>query len=69
MTRVIGLFGFAGAFLMISPALRNTVLDAVNISMVVIEQYSPYSYFAAAALVFGGATIALRTGQSHRGKA
>jgi len=60
------MFGFAGAFLMISPDLRNSALNAVNFATVFVEQYSPYSYFAAAVLVFGGATFTLRTGQSHR---
>jgi hypothetical protein len=60
------MFGFAGAFLMISPDLRNSVLDAVNFATIFVQQYSPYSYFAAAVLVFGGATFTLRTGQSHR---
>jgi hypothetical protein len=60
------MFGFAGAFLMISPDLRNTVLDGVNFATVFVQQYSPYSYFAAAVLLFGGATFSLRTGQSSR---
>ena len=66
MTRVIGTLGFAGAFLMISPDLRKTVLDTMNLATVFIEQYSPYSYLVAALLVFGGATVTLRTGQSSR---
>jgi len=60
------MFGFAGAFLMISPDLRNSALDAVNLMTVFVEQYSPYSYFAAVVLLFGGATFTLRTGQSPR---
>lgn len=66
MTRVIGLLGFAGAFLVISPDLRKTVLDAANITMVFIEQYSPYSYLGVAVLVLGGATVTLRAGQNPR---
>jgi hypothetical protein len=60
------MFGFACAFLMISPDLRNTAFEAVNSAAVFVQQYSPYSYFAAAVLVFGGATLTLRTGQSLR---
>jgi hypothetical protein len=60
------MFGFAGAFLMISPDLRNSALDAVNSMTVFVAQYSPYSYLAAAVLLFGGATFTLRTGQSSR---
>ena len=66
MMRILGLFGFTGGFLVISPALRQTVLDGANSVAVFAEQHSPYSYAGVAILVFGGVTLTLLSGQSAR---
>ncbi len=66
MMRVLGLLGFAGGFLIISPALRQMVMDGANSAGQFASEHSPYSYVGLAILVFGGVTLSLRTGQSVR---
>ncbi|PWU02664.1 MAG: hypothetical protein C5B51_20395 [Terriglobia bacterium] len=66
MTRILGLFGFTGGFLIISPSLRQTVLDACYGAAAFAEQHSPYSYVGAVILVFGGVTMTLMSGQNSR---
>ena len=64
MLRLLGMFGFTGGFLMISPALRQTVLEWANAVALFAQQHSPYSYAGVAILVFGAMTITLLSGQS-----
>jgi len=66
MTRILGLFGFTGGFLLISPDLRQTVLAGASSLTVFADQHSPYSYIALVLLVFGGITLSLQTGQGTR---
>ena len=66
MLRILGLFGFTGGFLVISPAMRNAILDIGAMVGNFVQDHSPYSYVAAAILVFGGITLTLLTGQQAR---
>ena len=66
MARVLGLFGFTGGFLIISPQLRQTLLDAAGSSLAFVQSHSPYSYVGIVLLAFGGITITLVTGSSPR---
>ncbi len=66
MTRIVGMFGFAALFLLISPALRSTVVDASTGMVGLFQNYSPYSYIGGALLLFGGVTVTLATGSSPR---
>ena len=66
MARVLGLFGFTGGFLIISPQLRQTLLDAAGSGLAFVQSHGPYSYIGIALLAFGGVTITLVTGSSPR---
>jgi hypothetical protein len=66
MTRALGLFGFTGGFLAISPALRQTLMDVATTSFSVVRQYSPYSYAGLVLAAFGGITMVLVSGSSAR---
>ncbi len=66
MTRVLGLFGFTGGFLVISPALRETLMNIANTTMGLVHQYSPYSYVGIVLVAFGGVTLTLVSGSSAR---
>ena len=48
MTRFIALLAMATGFLLISPSFRGTVLDGLTQSILVLGQYSPWSYIALA---------------------
>ena len=62
MTRLLGMFGFTGGFLVISPAMRHTILDVAAVVGTFVENHSPYSYIGVAVLVFGGVTLTLLSG-------
>ncbi len=47
MIRALGLFGFTGGFLCISPDLRQTMADGAWTVIGYLKAYSPYSYIAA----------------------
>ena len=66
MARLLGTCGFTGGFLVVSPAMRHVILDAVAQTGNFIEHYSPYSYIAVVALVFGGVILTLTSGQRVR---
>jgi hypothetical protein len=66
MLRLLGIFGFTGGFLVISPALRQTVLEWANAAALFAGQHSPYSYIGVAILIFGTMTVALLSGQTSR---
>jgi len=63
MARILGFFGLAGGFLMISPGLRQSVADGAAAVAGFAASYSPYSYCAGVFLAFGVVTITLMTGQ------
>jgi len=66
MARVLGLCGFTGGFLMISPNLRQTLMDSAAYSVSFVQHYSPYSYIGIVLLVFGGVTVTLVSGSTPR---
>lgn len=66
MTRALGVFGFTGGFLIISPAMRQMVMDGVSGSLGLLQQYSPYSYLGVVLVVFGGVSLTLVSGSSPR---
>jgi hypothetical protein len=55
LLRVLGTFGLAVTFLVISPALRETLLDGANYLSRVLTQNSPGSYVAVGMLLLAGA--------------
>ena len=67
MARALGLFGFTGGFLIISPNLRQMLMDGAGNGMAWVQQYSPYSYVGIVLLVFGGVSLTLVSGSSPRG--
>ena len=66
MARVLGVFGFTGGFLIISPNLRQVLTDGAGSSLAFVQQYSPYSYVGIVLLVFGGVSLTLVSGSSPR---
>jgi len=66
MARALGLCGMTGGFLMISPNLRQTLIDLTNNGLAMVQQYSPYSYIGVVLVVFGGVSITLITGSNPR---
>ena len=55
LLRAIGTFGFAVAFLLISPALRGTLLDGVDAFGRTLSENSPGSYVAVGLVLLAGA--------------
>ena len=66
MARALGMFGFTGGFLIISPQLRQTLIDAANSSLTFVQNHSPYSYVGIVLLAFGGVTVTLVSGSNPR---
>lgn len=66
MARALGLCGFTGGFLIISPSIRQTLLDTTASSWALVQQYSPYSYVGLVLLAFGGVALTLISGSSPR---
>ncbi len=66
MTRLLGLFGFTGGFLIISASFRQTLLDLANTGLVFVQAHSPYSYAGIVLVVFGVITVTLVSGSSPR---
>ena len=50
-TRVTGCIGLGALFLVISPTIRQTVLDAIGAIEHGFEVYAPYSYVAGVVMV------------------
>jgi hypothetical protein len=63
MVRLLGMFGFTGGFLVISPEMRQTVWKGLHLADTFLQAHSPYSYLGVVLLVFGGVTMTLVTGQ------
>ncbi|MBZ5582052.1 MAG: hypothetical protein LAQ30_07565 [Acidobacteriia bacterium] len=53
MIRTIGIFGFAGGFVLISPALREALQQAAMQSAAYLNAHSPYSYVGVVAAALG----------------
>ena len=51
IARAMGFLGMGALFLMISPKIRQTVLDSIGSINHQFELYAPYSYVAGVALV------------------
>jgi hypothetical protein len=66
MARALGLFGFTGGFLVISPQLRQALADGATSGLGLVQQYSPYSYVVVVLAVFGGVSLVLVSGSSPR---
>jgi hypothetical protein len=66
MARALGLFGFTGGFLVISPELRQTLVDLANSGMIFVQSHSPYSYAGIALVAFGGVTVTVVSGSRLR---
>lgn len=66
MARALSLFGFTGGFIMISPHLRQMVMDGALGSWALVQQYSPFSYVGIVLLVFGGVSATLVSGSAPR---
>lgn len=66
MARVLGLFGFTGGFLVISPQLRQALVDLAGSGATFVQNHSPYSYVGLALVAFGGVTVTLVSGSNLR---
>ena len=66
MARFLGICGFTGGFLLISPQLRQSLMDRVFEGVALLHQYSPYSYGAVALVVFGGVSLTVISGSKPR---
>jgi hypothetical protein len=53
MLRACSLLGLAFAFLIISPPLRETVLDGIAQTAAAVVRYSPYSYIGLGLALLG----------------
>jgi len=66
MVRFLSLSAMTGAFLLISPSLRNDVAGGYNFAGLTLEQNSPYSYFLLAILAVFGLMILIRKSATPR---
>jgi hypothetical protein len=66
MARALGLFGFTGGFLIISPNLRQVVLDGFGGSLNFVQNHSPFSYVGIVVVVFGLVSLTLVSGNRPR---
>ena len=57
MFRVIGTFGLGGAFLLISPELRGTVIDGINACARFLDVHSPLSYVGVGVVILLGGMV------------
>ncbi|HLH18091.1 MAG TPA: hypothetical protein VKX45_12780 [Bryobacteraceae bacterium] len=55
MFRALGMFGLAGAFLLISPELRASVWDTIDAAGKLLESHSPLSYVGVGIAILAGA--------------
>ncbi len=65
MIRVLSWITFGVMFLMISPKLRDTVMDWVVTGVGTIKYYSPWSYIGAVTCLLLFAVISNYRGASH----
>jgi hypothetical protein len=56
-TRIIGIFGLGGGFLVLSPTLRHDVVEALGRQSQLLNQYSPLSYIAIGAAALAAAMV------------
>ncbi len=66
MIRAIGIFGFAGGFVLLSPALRDALGQAALQSTAYLNAHSPYSYIGVVAAAFGIMALLARSATSLR---
>ena len=66
MVRAISLLGFGGVFLLISPDFRGSVLGGLATGVNGLNEYSPWSYVACAAVGLVLATISLNRASRPR---
>jgi hypothetical protein len=66
MLRACSLLGLAAGFLIISPALRETLLTGVAQAAAGLDKYSPYSYAGVALALLGGLVAAFSKGTAPR---
>jgi hypothetical protein len=65
MTRLISIVGMSGGFLMISPKLRDCVSHILDVCSLSMNDYSPFSYIAAAVGIFSLFTMVMhRSGKT-----
>jgi hypothetical protein len=66
MLRACSLLGLAAGFLIISPALRGTMLTGIAQAAAGLEKYSPYSYAGALFALLVGLLAAFSKGTAPR---
>ena len=66
MLRACSLLGLAGGFLIISPALRETLLTGIAQAAAGLDKYSPYSYAGVALALLGGLMVVFWKGSAAR---
>ena len=66
MIRACSALGMAGAFLLISPGLRGTVMDGFALAAAGLDKYSPYSYAGVTLALIGGLMAAFARGSAAR---
>jgi len=66
MLRACSLLGMASGFLVISPGLRGTVMNAFALAAAELDKYSPYSYAGVAVALLGGLMLAFYTASAPR---
>ena len=59
MARLIGIFGMGGGFLMLSPKLRELLGHGIDGVAGAMNDYSPFSYIAAAIGIFALLTLSM----------
>lgn len=59
MLRMFSLLGLGSGFLMISPKLRDGLLQQFTQGLASLDEYSPYSYVALALVILGGLMLSL----------
>ena len=62
IARALGFLGMGGLFLVISPNIRQTVLDGIGFINHEFELYAPYSYVAGVVLVLLVAMMSFNCG-------
>ena len=66
MLRACSLVGLASGFLIISPGLRETLLNGIAQAAAGLDKYSPYSYAAVALALLGCLVAAFSNGAAPR---
>ena len=66
MIRACSLVGLASGFLIISPALRGTLLNGLAQAAAGLDKYSPYSYAIVALVLLGGLMADFAKGSAAR---